>query len=73
MLPDRPNLPGNPVLSVHQTDIIYYGFDLEDYFRNEFGLPNRKPWPAAIRPIEFWDVQRWQDVRWREDARREFS
>jgi len=27
MLPDEPHLPGNPVFSVHQTDIIHYGFD----------------------------------------------
>jgi hypothetical protein len=33
MMPDRPQMAGNPVLSVHQTDIIYYGFDLDDYFR----------------------------------------
>jgi len=63
--PDRPHGPGNPVLSVHQTDIIYYGFDLDDYLRHEFNLPDRKPWPSEIRAVEFWDVDRWQDVRWR--------
>jgi len=65
MMPDRPNLPGNPVISVHQTDIIYYGFDLDDYFRHEFDLPDRKPWPTEVRAVEFWDVDRWQDIRWR--------
>ena len=65
MMPDRPHGPGNPVLSVHQTDIIYYGFDLDDYLRHEFNLPDRKPWPSEIRAVEFWDVDRWQDVRWR--------
>lgn len=65
MMPDRPLEAGNPVLSVHQTDIIYYGFNLEDYFRHEFGLPNRKPGPSEVRAIEFWDVDRWQDLRWR--------
>ena len=64
MMPDRPQVAGNPVLSVHQTDIIYYGFDLDDYFRHEFKLPDRKPWPSVIRGIEFWDVDRWQDIRW---------
>lgn len=29
---------GTPVLSVWQTDIIYYGSNLFDYFANEFGL-----------------------------------
>ena len=64
MMPDRPLDAGNPVLSVHQTDIIHYGFDLDDYFRNEFELPGRKPWPNQVRPIDFWDVDRWQDLRW---------
>ena len=55
MMPAEPHLPGNPVLSVHQTDIIYYGFDLADYFRHEFNLPSREPWPKQLRPIRFWD------------------
>jgi hypothetical protein len=53
-LPSEPCLPGNPVYSVYQTDIIYYGYDLSDYFRREFevSLPER----AAARPreIRFW-------------------
>ena len=64
MMPDRPQLEGNPVLSVHQTDIIYYGFDLDDYLRHEFKLPDRKPWPSEVRPIEFWDVDRWQALNY---------
>jgi hypothetical protein len=43
MIPDDPHLEGNPVFSVHQADIIYYGHDLEDYLRHEFGLSGRKP------------------------------
>jgi len=31
-LPSEPKATGNPVLSVHQTDIIYYGNDLASYF-----------------------------------------
>ncbi len=64
MMPDEPHLPGNPVFSVHQTDIIHYGFDLVDYLRHEFGLPGREPWPERMRPIRFWDLDRFQDVRW---------
>ena len=56
MMPDEPYLPGNPVFSVHQTDIIYYGFDLADYLRHEFHLPGREPWPEQVRPIRFWDL-----------------
>lgn len=61
-IPDEPHLPGNPVLSVHQTDIIHYGFDLTDYLRHEFGLP-REPWPGNVRPIRFWDPERFDDAR----------
>jgi hypothetical protein len=64
MMPDEPHLPGNPVFSVHQTDIIYYGFDLADYLRHEFNLPGREPWPEHYRPIRFWNLDRFQDVRW---------
>ncbi|RZS34920.1 hypothetical protein EV193_108270 [Herbihabitans rhizosphaerae] len=28
--------PGSPVFSVYQTDVIYYGFDLENYVAREF-------------------------------------
>jgi hypothetical protein len=64
MMPEEPHLPGNPVFSVHQTDIIHYGFDLADYLRHEFGLPGREPWPGQVRPIRFWELDRFQEVRW---------
>jgi hypothetical protein len=35
-IPAAPLTPGNPIFSVHQTDIIYYGEDLLDYLQNEF-------------------------------------
>lgn len=54
MLPSEPVRAGNPVFSVHQTDIIHYGFDLEDYLRHEFKLPGRRHWPDTVRPIELW-------------------
>jgi hypothetical protein len=63
MIPDEPGLPGNPVFSVHQTDIIHYGFDLTDYLRHEFHLPGREPWPERVRTIRFWDLDRFQNVR----------
>lgn len=68
MMPDEPHLPGNPVFSVHQTDIIHYGFDLADYLRREFHLPGREPWPEEVRPIRFWDLDRFQHVRWGPDG-----
>jgi hypothetical protein len=54
MIPAEPHEPDNPVYSIHQTDIIYYGFDLADYLRHEFNLPDRAAWPEEIRPIRFW-------------------
>jgi hypothetical protein len=63
MMPDEPHLAGNPVLSVWQTDIIYYGFDLADYLRHEFRLRDRASEPKAVRPIRFWDVDRFQSIR----------
>ena len=64
MMPDEPQAAGNPVFSVHQTDIIYYGSDLADYLRHEFSLPGREPWPSQTRAIRFWDIDRFQEVRW---------
>ena len=37
-IPESPKETGNPVFSVYQTDIIYYGFDLLSYFENEFKI-----------------------------------
>lgn len=53
-LPSAPGASGNPVLSVVQTDIIYYGYDLKDYFREEFGVQPLGPVTKAPRSIPFW-------------------
>lgn len=37
-LPAEPLAAGNPIISVYQTDIIYYGRDLRTYFTHEFKL-----------------------------------
>lgn len=64
MMPDEPHLPGNPVFSVHQTDIIRHGVDLTDYLCHEFGLqnPDSGPEPKPVRQIRFWDPDRFQSV-----------
>jgi hypothetical protein len=36
-IPVEPCEEGNPIFSIYQTDIIYYGADLMDYLHNEFG------------------------------------
>jgi hypothetical protein len=52
-LPAEPNEAGNPVFSVYQSDVIYYGVDLVDYFEREFGGANR-PFPHPAKRIPFW-------------------
>jgi hypothetical protein len=52
-LPAEPLEPGNPVLSVYQSDIIHYGRDLEDYFAHEFGGV-AGPVSGPVRRIRFW-------------------
>lgn len=67
MIPDRPNATGNPVFSVHQTDIICYGSDLRDYFIHEFFSKSELGvWPIpqhAVREIDFWSLDRFA-TRW---------
>jgi hypothetical protein len=54
-LPCEPSAAGSPVYSVYQTDIVFYGVDLEDYFENEFGSRGHSRIAAhRIRRIRFW-------------------
>jgi hypothetical protein len=54
-IPAEPELAGNPVFSVYQTDIIYYGLDLRRYFSCEFdGLDHAQAIRGDLRPIRFW-------------------
>ncbi|MEU7809587.1 hypothetical protein AB0B18_24295 [Micromonospora chalcea] len=54
-LPGEPTVIGHPVLSMWQTDIIYYGLDLADYIDREFGrvIPSETPWEPEAS-VEFW-------------------
>lgn len=65
---DHPCLPGNPVFSVHQTDIIVYGTDLEEYLIRDFltDEDDAAEWSFSTepRPIPFWNVDRFQAGRW---------
>lgn len=48
---------GHPVLSVYQTDIIYYGLDLDDYVHREFEIPPPAPYTPDWLPratVPFW-------------------
>ncbi len=52
----EPTDSDNPVFSVHQTDIIYYGYNLANYLHNEFSfaLPESFEIPAKPKAIRFW-------------------
>ncbi len=72
MMSSEPKTAGNPVFSVHQTDIIAYGVDLADYFIHEFMFTEEQmdDWtvPQNFRAIRFWDIERFQDTRWGPDG-----
>ena len=54
-MPESPHEAGNPVFSVHQTDIIYYGADLDEYFGIEFREKEYTEMNSEqIKPITFW-------------------
>lgn len=55
-IPERPCEPDNPIFSVYQMDVIYYGNNLADYFAREFEwrLPPSVTVPAEPKHIEFW-------------------
>ena len=49
---DSPSEAGNPVFSVYQTDIIYYGSNLWEYLDNEFSNAHQITEP--VKRIPFW-------------------
>lgn len=54
-IPAEPELAGNPVFSVYQTDIIYYGSDLATYLRHEFHrISHVDAVREEMRRIRFW-------------------
>jgi hypothetical protein len=55
-IPAAPHEAGNPVFSVMQSDVIYYGADLADYFDREFNPAtwSIRPFPENVRFIPFW-------------------
>jgi hypothetical protein len=46
-------IPGHPVLSIYQTDVVHYGNDIPDWLNREFGLG--KPTDHPVRATAtFW-------------------
>lgn len=54
-IPGEPLEAGNPIFSVYQTDIIYYGYDLASYVTAEFSIAKPNWAKNAPRPIRFWN------------------
>ena len=52
-IPDSPAEEGNPIFSVYQTDIIYYGSSLGNYLDNEFKLSSSEL-VGTPKIIPFW-------------------
>ena len=50
---EEPHESGNPIFSIVQSDIIYYGYNLEDYFEREF-VDTRRPFSGPFKHIRFW-------------------
>ncbi len=58
-IPEFPNERNNPVFSVYQTDIIYYGNNLWNYFENEFSYYFKKSTyqiNEPVKQINFWSL-----------------
>lgn len=52
-LPGDPAYGPNPVFSVYQADVIYYGDNLVDYVAHEFNVPPLEPSASRVR-VPFW-------------------
>lgn len=61
-IPEEPHAPGNPIFSVHQTDIICYGANLATYIRAETAgrqsveAPEGQDASPPLKQIRFWSV-----------------
>jgi hypothetical protein len=63
-IPADPSEAGNPIFSVYQTDVIYYGSDLRGYIAHEFAASarSRAESPQAHRRIPFWSALATGDI-----------
>lgn len=53
-IPAQPHESGNPVVSVYQTDIIFYGLNLEDWIEHEFQGGEITRELSRYKRIPFW-------------------
>jgi hypothetical protein len=62
-IPASPMEEGNPVFSVCQTDIVYYGYDIISYFCNEFNIKLLEyNVPKNPKHIKFWGTLSCPDI-----------
>src|SRR5262249_17955195 len=61
-LPEEPHEAGNPVFSVYQSDVIYYGTDLIDYFEREFTGRDYRPRLDQLRLNQMKHIRFWSDL-----------
>lgn len=55
-MPSEPCESGNPVFSVYQMDIIYYGLDLHSFFANEFHKVSHAQAISGVpKQVTFWN------------------
>lgn len=53
-IPEEPHESGNPIFSAYQSDIIYYGRDLADYFDHELNRNANRGALTNVKRIRFW-------------------
>ena len=54
-IPSEPQEAANPIFSIYQTDIIYYGEDLLSYLQIEFNMKNYRDMNFdSIKHVRFW-------------------
>ena len=72
-VPYYPDIVDVPVISVYQTDIIYYGYNLENYFEREFHPVNKNSLEDYLKSIleaeykepadlHYKDIPFWTDI-----------
>ena len=66
-LPTEPDLVGNPMFSVVDSDTVYCGFDFANYLHHAFNI-DLPSWAAWEKPN--WYIPFWEDIVARNDKRK---
>ncbi|MEZ0225811.1 MAG: hypothetical protein ACAH83_14745 [Alphaproteobacteria bacterium] len=60
-LPQEPFERENPVFSVYQADVIYYGVNLRDWIKHEAAPERPGELLSAYKVIPFWSLAEWRN------------